>query len=64
MQRKSIFCLILILAVMLIEITGAYAQLAPGTKAPNFKLASSAGDTVSLEKLKGKIVIIHFWHVG
>jgi peroxiredoxin len=49
---------------MLIEITGAYAQLAPGTKAPNFKLASSAGDTVSLEKLKGKIVIIHFWHVG
>ena len=64
MKLKSVFCLILILAVVLIGITGAYAQLAPGTKAPNFKLASSAGDTVSLEKLNGKIVIIHFWHVG
>ena len=38
------------------SLVGASASMAPG-----FSLPSRAGDTVSLEKLKGQVVMINFW---
>jgi hypothetical protein len=35
--------------------------LAAGTGAPQFELESLAGDTVSLEKLRGSPVVLMFW---
>ena len=32
-----------------------------GTSAPNFELATLAGNTLSLESLRGKRVLLHFW---
>ncbi len=37
------------------------AKLAPGTKAPNFKLPNDTGDTVSLSDFKGKKLVIYFY---
>jgi thiol-disulfide isomerase/thioredoxin len=34
---------------------------ASSTVAPGFSLPSRSGDTVSLEKLKGKVVMLNFW---
>lgn len=31
------------------------------TKAPNFSLKSSDGETIELAKLKGKVVVVNFW---
>ncbi|WP_348240464.1 TlpA family protein disulfide reductase, partial [Salmonella enterica] len=31
------------------------------TVAPNFSLPSRSGDTVSLDQLKGQVVMINFW---
>jgi thiol-disulfide isomerase/thioredoxin len=36
-------------------------RLLPGTKCPELDLINSKGDTVSLEKFKGKYVYINFW---
>jgi thiol-disulfide isomerase/thioredoxin len=38
------------------SLVGASASLAPG-----FSLPSRAGDTVSLDHLKGQVVMINFW---
>jgi thiol-disulfide isomerase/thioredoxin len=38
------------------SLVGASASMAPG-----FSLPSRAGDTVSLDKLKGQVVMINFW---
>ena len=38
------------------SLVGASASMAPG-----FSLQSRAGDTVSLDKLKGQVVMINFW---
>lgn len=35
--------------------------LSAGTSAPPFELKSLAGDTVSLEQLKGRPVVLMFW---
>lgn len=37
------------------------ALLAAGTKAPDFSVRSLGGQTLSLEDLRGKRVLIHFW---
>src|SRR4051812_34592357 len=34
---------------------------ASSSMAPSFSLPSRAGDTVSLDKLKGQVVMINFW---
>jgi peroxiredoxin Q/BCP len=36
-------------------------MIAPGDKAPNFKLSDSAGETVSLSGLKGRKVVLYFY---
>tara|TARA_B100000029_G_scaffold339016_1_gene331175 strand:+ start:31 stop:1743 length:1713 start_codon:yes stop_codon:yes gene_type:complete len=35
--------------------------LTPGNKSPNFSFVSHSGKKISLEKLKGKVVLIDFW---
>lgn len=36
-------------------------KLTPGSPAPDFRLATLAGDTISLGDLKGKVKLIDFW---
>jgi peroxiredoxin len=37
------------------------AELSPGKQAPDFKLATPEGDSLSLSDLRGKYVLIDFW---
>ncbi|MBC8277258.1 MAG: thioredoxin-dependent thiol peroxidase [FCB group bacterium] len=37
------------------------AEIYTGDKAPDFKLESSAGDTVALSDFKGRIVVLYFY---
>ena len=43
------------------HILGISADLAPGDRAPEFSLPSSAGDTISLSELRGRPVILAFY---
>ncbi|MDX2257845.1 MAG: peroxiredoxin [Hyphomicrobiaceae bacterium] len=40
---------------------GRASMVAEGKKAPNFKLASDAGEVVELAKLKGRPVVVYFY---
>ena len=39
----------------------AFAGVAPGAAAPDFKLKDADGKTVSLSDFKGKVVVLNFW---
>jgi hypothetical protein len=60
MQRQSIvLCLTLLL---LVAAAGLSAQDGPivGNTAPGFSLPAIGGEAVSLEDLRGRIIILHF----
>jgi thiol-disulfide isomerase/thioredoxin len=50
----------LLLAVGLIASTACLA-LGPGDAAPALRLATASGQTVELDKLRGKVVYVDFW---
>src|SRR5690349_13827306 len=39
----------------------AAAHLKPGDPAPPFKVTTFGGDTVSLDDLKGQVVVLNYW---
>ena len=43
---------------------GCSAMLGPGVAAPDFKLDSLAGQSVTLSQYKGDLVVLQFWAVG
>jgi cytochrome c biogenesis protein CcmG, thiol:disulfide interchange protein DsbE len=47
-------------AILAGTVLGA-AAVAPGDPAPAFALATAAGETVALDKLKGRVVYVDFW---
>ena len=58
----------IVLLVLLVPVFAAYSILAAGffkigEKAPTFTLTSLAGDTVSLESFKGKVVVLGLFHI-
>ena len=57
MQR--IFPAVLVLGALITAPPAAAAAL--GDPAPAFALQTAAGDTVSLERLRGKVVYVDFW---
>ncbi len=64
-RHQATVVLVLILSGILVASSGARAQealLQPmiDEEAPAFSLETVSGETVSLDKLKGKIVVIHF----
>ncbi|MBI4412240.1 MAG: TlpA family protein disulfide reductase [Deltaproteobacteria bacterium] len=66
MNRKSLFLLIALLAVI-----GTWSYFQQGTnggdyslvgkEAPDFSLKDEKGNTVRLSGLRGKVVLLHFW---
>jgi peroxiredoxin len=48
-----------LLAILLIAPAVLWGQLSG--KAPNFSLKTSAGKTIELKKLEGKVVVVNFW---
>ncbi len=42
-------------------VTGGRSGIGPGENAPGFALKSLSGGEVSLEDLKGKLVLVNFW---
>ena len=43
---------------------GCSARLTSGLAAPDFKLDSFAGQSVTLSQYKGDVVLLSFWSVG
>ena len=50
-----------VVALIGLIVAMACAAAGPNGKAPNFALKTSAGKTIELEKLKGKVVVVNFW---
>lgn len=48
-------------ALALAFVAGTAAAVGAGEPAPSFALPTAAGDTVALEKLKGRVVYVDFW---
>ncbi|HEX9974401.1 MAG TPA: hypothetical protein VGD14_20200 [bacterium] len=66
MRHKKILKLTLLLIFFIFSLNFAWianlqAQIAPGEKAPGFKLPSLDGREIALENSLGKIVILHLW---
>lgn len=58
----------LVLAAVLVPVCAAHLALAAGffkvgEKAPGFSLMSLSGDTVSLDSLQGKVVVLGLFHI-
>ena len=51
----------LLIAIFLLAISGAEAQIKQGYDAPDIALPSVNGDTIRLSSLKGKVVLLDFW---
>lgn len=60
MKEKLVFIQVLA-AVTLASCGGGGGQVAVGAQAPNFRLESLDGETVSLESFRGSPVILTFW---
>ncbi len=64
MQRVRASCSLLAALLLLFAVSGAHAELTPGTPAPDFtgKKVWLNGGPLSLQKeLKGKVVLVDFW---
>jgi peroxiredoxin len=53
--------LVLAIAAVLITAAGLSAQLAENSPAPAFTLKDLAGKTITLDALRGKVVVLNFW---
>jgi len=60
MAAASIAAALLVLALTA-ALGGARASLEPGDPAPPFELSTFDGDTLTLEDLRGRPVVINFW---
>jgi peroxiredoxin len=57
-MRRSI---VLFLTIAVVALFTGFSSHEGSTKAPNFSLKTSSGETIALSKLRGKIVVINFW---
>jgi thiol-disulfide isomerase/thioredoxin len=58
-EQRSVWRLLLVLALAFRAVP-AFAA-APGEAAPTFALPTASGETIALEKLRGRIVYVDFW---
>ncbi len=63
MKRFSVALGALLLPLWCVPLLFAAGFFKIGEKAPNFTLTSITGDTVSLEDLKGKVVVLGLFHI-
>lgn len=63
MRRTMLTTLVLIACVLLVTGVSASSFFKIGEKAPPFTLTSITGETVSLEALKGKVVVLGLFHI-
>lgn len=63
MKRTIFTTLVLITCVLLATGVSVSSFFKIGEKAPTFTLASITGQTVSLESLKGKVVVLGLFHI-
>lgn len=63
MKRTILTTLMLITYVLLATAVLASSFFKIGEKAPTFTLTSITGETVSLESLKGKVVVLGLFHI-
>ena len=61
MEMKERLVFVSLLATVALASCGGGSQVAVGAQAPNFRLESLAGETVSLESFRGSPVILTFW---
>jgi peroxiredoxin len=57
-MRRSI---VLLLTVVVVALFTGFSSHEGATKAPDFSLKTSSGETITLSKLKGKVVVVNFW---
>lgn len=63
MRRTILTIVVPVACVMLTAVVSAASFFKIGEKAPTFTLASITGQTVSLESLKGKVVVLGLFHI-
>ncbi|MBD0315628.1 MAG: TlpA family protein disulfide reductase [Nitrospiraceae bacterium] len=63
MRRLAMLLSAVILPFMFVPILLAAGFFKVGEKAPSFTLTSLAGDTVSLDAYKGKVVVLGLFHI-
>jgi cytochrome c biogenesis protein CcmG/thiol:disulfide interchange protein DsbE len=63
MVKRSLSLLIPVLCVVLAATVSAKSFFKIGEKAPVFTLTSITGETVSLDNLKGKVVVLGLFHI-
>lgn len=63
MKRLSMATLILFVPMLATQVVLAAGFFKIGEKAPTFTLTSITGETVSLESLKGKVVVLGLFHI-
>lgn len=63
MKRTSMTLLTLIACVVLATAVSAKSFFKVGEKAPTFTLTSITGEAVSLESLKGKVIVLGLFHI-
>jgi cytochrome c biogenesis protein CcmG/thiol:disulfide interchange protein DsbE len=63
MKKLLVAVLILFLPFMAMHLVLAAGFFKIGERAPNFALTSLTGDPVSLESLKGKVVVLGLFHI-
>jgi hypothetical protein len=51
-------------AASCLSAVGCSAGLGPGLAAPDFRLDSLAGQSVTLSQYKGNVVLLNFWAMG
>lgn len=63
MRRHAVIGLAVVLAAALAATAGAKSYFKVGEKAPGFTLTGINGETVSLDSLKGKVVVLGLFHI-
>ncbi|MEW6247548.1 MAG: TlpA disulfide reductase family protein [Nitrospirota bacterium] len=63
MNRKLIFLMVAAICMAAVGTVSAAGFFKIGEKAPTFTLTSINGETVSLESLKGKVVVLGLFHI-
>ncbi len=63
MNRQLTALLVVVVCMVVAELAVAAGFFKIGEKAPPFTLTSLTGETVSLESLKGKVVVLGLFHI-